>query len=184
LLFLKLRLALAAAGADILVDEVLDHEQRRRPVVELFAPVRTDVDADLAATLTDALGLRQFVVLGLARQVLRQTAAAVWPAPPFGLRRRTRLERRWGRILAHGRLSEEQELVGVNAFAARPVQAAQQQVEAVPQPLNVAIALVQRGQQFQDHALERGRVVGQVLGGSRREISSGVREAHAYYDVL
>jgi len=40
------------------VDEVLDHEQRRRPVIELFAPVRADIDAHLTAVRTDALGLR------------------------------------------------------------------------------------------------------------------------------
>jgi hypothetical protein len=59
--------------------------------------------------------------------------------------------------------------LGVDAFAARPVQAAQQQVDPVPVSLDVAIALVQRGQQFQDHALERGRVVGQLLGGGWRQ---------------
>src|SRR5262249_25682490 len=53
-----------------------------------------------------------------------------------------------------------------------------------PVSLDVAIALVQRGQQFQDHALERGRVVGQLLGGGWRQASSGVREAHANNDVL
>jgi hypothetical protein len=67
----------------------------------------------------------------------------VRPAPPLGLGRRCRLGRRRARVLASGRLSEEQQLVGVDAFAARAVQAAQQQVEPVPQPLDVAIALVQ-----------------------------------------
>jgi hypothetical protein len=38
--------------------------------------------------------------------------------------------------------------------------------------LVIAIALVQRGQQLQDHALERGGVVGQLLGGGRRQASS------------
>jgi hypothetical protein len=71
-------------------------------------------------------------------------------------------------------------LVRIEALAARSVQAPQQQVEAVPQRLVVAIALVQRGQQFQDHALERGGVVGQVLHGNRRQGSSGgVRDTHA-----
>jgi hypothetical protein len=96
------------------VDEVLDHEQRRRPIVELFAPIRADVDTRLAAALTDAVGLGQFVVPGLARQVLRQTAAAVGPAPPLGLRRLGWLGRRRARVLARGRLRKEQELVGVN----------------------------------------------------------------------
>jgi hypothetical protein len=75
-------------------------------------------------------------------------------------------------------------LVGVDALPARPVQVAQQQVDPVPQPVEVAIALVQRGQQFQNHALERGHVVGQLLGGGWRQASSGIREAHAYNDAL
>src|SRR5262249_56332927 len=54
----------AVTGADVLVDEVLNDEQRGRPVVELFAPVRADVEAEPAAALTDALGLGQLVVPG------------------------------------------------------------------------------------------------------------------------
>ena len=186
LLLLGLRLALTVTGAGILVDKMLDHEQRRRPVVELFAPVRADIDAHPAAGRAGAFGLGQLVMPGLAGQVVRQTAATVWPAPPLGLRRRCRLGRRFGgRVLARGHLREQQQLVGVEALAARPIQAAQQQVDPVPHRLVVAIALVQRGQQFQDHALERGHVVGQLLGGGRRQASSsGVREAHANNDVL
>jgi hypothetical protein len=56
-------------------------------------------------------------------------------------------------------------LVGIEALAARAVQAAQQQVEPVPQRLVVPVTLAQRGEQFQDHALERGHIVGQLLGG-------------------
>src|SRR5262249_59790696 len=55
----------AATGADIFVDEVLDHEQRRRPVIELFAPVRADIDAHLAAGRAGAVGLGQLVMPGL-----------------------------------------------------------------------------------------------------------------------
>ena len=45
----------------------------------------------------------------------------------------------------------------------------------------VALTLVQRREQLQDHALERARVVGQLLGGGRRQASGGgVREAHTY----
>lgn len=66
-------------------------------------------------------------------------------------------------------------------LAAWAVQAAQQHVEPVPQRLVVVPLLVQRGQQLQDHTLERGDVVGQVLGGGRRQASgSGAREAHPY----
>src|SRR5262249_58637953 len=118
-----LRLAFAARGTDVLVDEVLDHEQRRRPVVELFALVHADVDAHLAAPLADALGLGQLVVHGLTGQVFRHTTAAVRSAPPFGLRRRCWFGWRHGRVLARARLNEEEEVVGVDAFAARPVQA-------------------------------------------------------------
>jgi hypothetical protein len=125
------------------VDDVLDHKQRRRPVIELFAPVRADIDAHLAAGRAGAFGLGQLVMPGFAGQVGRQAAATVRPALPLGLGRRCWLGRGWCRVLARGHLREQQELMGVDAFAARTVQAAQQQVDSVPHPLDVAIALVQ-----------------------------------------
>ena len=109
------------------MDEVLDDEQRRRPVIELLALVHADVDAHPAAVGANAVGLRQFVVLGHARQVLRQAPAAVRLAAPLRLRRRRgRGGRGRGRPLAWtlGQLAEEQRLVGIEAFPARPVQAA------------------------------------------------------------
>jgi hypothetical protein len=118
---------------------------------------------------------------GLVGQILRQATATVWPAPPLGSGRRWRFGRRLlCGVLARGHLSEQQELVGIEAFAARPIQAAQQQIDPVPQSFDVAIALVQRGQQFQYHALERDYIVGQALGVGWQQASiSGVREAHA-----
>jgi hypothetical protein len=50
---------------------MLDHKQRRRPIIKLFTPVRADVDARLAAGRADTLGLGQLMVLGLAGQILR-----------------------------------------------------------------------------------------------------------------
>jgi hypothetical protein len=100
------------------VDEGLNDEQRRRPVVELFALVHADVDAHLAATLTEALGLGQLVVPGLAGQDLRQAAATVGSAPPLGPCRRRRFSQRCRRVLARGLLREQQGLVGVEALAA------------------------------------------------------------------
>jgi hypothetical protein len=58
----------------------------------------------------------------------------------------------------------------IGAFAARPVQAAEQQVEPMPQWLVVTALLLARGPQLQDHALERGHVVRQVLGRGRLQI--------------
>jgi hypothetical protein len=75
------------------MDEVLDYVQRRRPVIELLAPVRADIDAQLAAGRAGAFGLGQRVMPGLARQVVRQAAATVRPAPSLGLGRRGRLSR-------------------------------------------------------------------------------------------
>jgi hypothetical protein len=83
------------------------------------------------------------VVPGLAGQVVRLAVATVRPAPPLGLGHRCWLGRDGCRVLACGHLWEKQELVGVDAFAARPIQAAQQQVDPVPQRLVVAIAFVQ-----------------------------------------
>jgi hypothetical protein len=107
------------------MDEMLDHEQRRRPVIELFTPVRADIDARLAASGANAFGLGQLVMPGLAGQVGRQAAAAVRPAPPLGPVRCGRLSWNWCCVLARGHLREQQELVGVDAFATGPVQAAQ-----------------------------------------------------------
>ena len=125
LLSLGLRLAATVTGAGILVDKMLDHEQRRRPIVELFAPVRADIDAHLATGRAGALGLGQLVMPGLAGQVVRQAAASVGAAPTPGLVRRCWLGRGWCCVLACGHLGEQQELVGVDAFATRPLQAAQ-----------------------------------------------------------
>jgi hypothetical protein len=146
---------LATARADVLVDKVLDHEQRRRPVIKLFALVCADIDAHLAAGRAGAFGLGQLVVPGLAGQVGRQAAATVRPAPPLGLGRRGRLGRGGCRVLARSHLREQQELVGVAALAARPVQAAQQQVDPVPQPLVVTITLMQRGSSDRPARLRR-----------------------------
>lgn len=44
------------------MDEVLDHKQRRRPIVELFAPICADIDTHPAAVRTDTLGFGQFVM--------------------------------------------------------------------------------------------------------------------------
>jgi hypothetical protein len=161
------------------VDEVLDHDQRRRTVLELFTLVHADVEAYLAAVRADPFGLGQLVMPALAGQVLGQAPAAMRPAPPRGLGRRLGWRRRC--LGAPDRLHEQQELVRIVALAPRAVQAAQQPVEPVPQRLVVAPLLLECGEQLQDQAPERGHVVGQVLGGRRRQASgSGVREAHAY----
>src|SRR5262249_59221891 len=116
-LALRVRLSLTATGAGVFVDEMLNDDQRRRPVVELFAPVRADVDAYLAAALTDALGLGQLVVPGLARQVVWHPAAAMRTATPLGLARRCRFgRRRRRRGLVRGHLREQQGLVGIEAL--------------------------------------------------------------------
>jgi len=51
-----------AARTGVLVDEVLDHKQRRRFIVELFAPVCADIDTHPAAVWTETLGLGQLVM--------------------------------------------------------------------------------------------------------------------------
>jgi len=61
----ELRRSQTKTGAGVFVDEMLDDEQRSRPVVELFAPIHTNVDVCPAAALTDALGLGQLVMPGL-----------------------------------------------------------------------------------------------------------------------
>ena len=107
------------------MDKVLDHEQRRGPIVELFAPVGADVDAHMAAARAHALRLGQLVMPGLAGQVVRQTAAAMGLAAALGRGLGRRLSRR-GRVLARGQFGEQRRLVGIDTFAARPIQAPQQ----------------------------------------------------------
>ena len=59
------------------MDEVLDHEQRRRPIIELFTPICANINAHLATARAEALGLGQFVMPGLAWQMGRQAATAM-----------------------------------------------------------------------------------------------------------
>jgi len=111
--------------------------------------------------------------------MLGQAAAAVWLAAALGLLRFLPFGRR-RRVRGRDQLGEQQELVGVETLAARPIQAAQQQIEPVPQRVVVALVLLHRGHQFQDHALKRADIDRQVLGGERRRHSRRVGEAHTY----
>jgi hypothetical protein len=74
-------------------------------------------------------------------------------------------------------------LVGVEAFAARSIETAQQLIEAVPQCLVGTVAFLQSNQQFQDQPLERGGIIRQLFGRERRQGDSGVRGAHTLYDA-
>ena len=124
---------------------------------------------------------KRTVVPRLARQVRGQTPAAVRPAAALRRRRRRRLRfGRHRRVRAREPFGEQQELVGVEAFAARPVQPPQEQVEPMPQRLVVALVLPQGVQQLQDQALQGGHIVGQGRRGRRRWNRSGVRTAHGY----
>src|SRR6516165_4564090 len=124
---------------------------------------------------------------GLAWQVIRQTASAVGPTTPWGCPRGHRggagrcLVAGDGRVRVVGQVGKQQELVGVEAFAAWSEQPAQQYINAVPQGLVVPLAGTQGGQYFQEHALERGRVVRQLCGGGVWRSSSSVRDAHVSY---
>jgi hypothetical protein len=166
------------------VDDVFDDKQRCRFVIQLLAGVDADLFTQSPAAGTEPLGRRQDMVPLNTRQILRQTAAAMRPAFPLGFvlgcrwwrrRRRRRLLRR--------QIGKQQELIGVEAFAARTVQAPQQQFQAMLQCLMVAITLPQRGDQLENHALEHGRIVGQLLGGQGRLDSGGMSVAHAYLDA-
>ncbi len=100
---------LATAYTGVLVDKVLDDEQRRRVVIQLLAGVDADLFAEMATARTDPLGtVDQLVVLRHTWQILRQTAATMRPALPLGLllagRRGTRRER------IRRKVGEEQEV--------------------------------------------------------------------------
>jgi hypothetical protein len=155
------------------VDTVLDDPQRRGPVLELFAGIDADVHAPLAAAGAEPLGLGQRVVVDLARQVRRQSPAAMRPRPPWG--RLGHHRHRHGAFGCGRRRVEQQRLVGIIAFATRAVQAPQQAVEAVAQLGVVALAGAQADSQFHDQALERGDVIGQVCG-----VNGEGHRVHAY----
>ena len=155
------------------MDEVLADKEGRRSIIELFAHVRADVDTHVTAD-AQAFGLGQLVMDGVAFQVYRQAATTVGSPtlPRLAGRARLRLFRFGSGGLCFGRvmigrpsgLAKEQGLVGVEALAAWSVQASQQQVKPVAQPILVAAFFLQRGQQFQDHAFEDDRIVRQRVG--------------------
>lgn len=89
--------------------------------------------------------------------------------------------RRWlGNLLGRG-LSKQQRLVGIDRPGPRTIQPPQQGIEPSLQRFLVAAFAAQGADQFRDHLLEDGRVVGQGRGiKGRRRLRRGHVSAHAY----
>ena len=111
--------------------DMLDHEQRGRPVFELLAAVAADVAALVAATRAQPLGQGQFVMPGFAEEIRGQPPPAVRPGPPLRRLGFRRFRRRL-RDGVFGRDVEEQRLAGVETLASRPVQPSQQEIKPMP----------------------------------------------------
>ena len=152
---------------------MLPYKERGRLPIELFATAcAADIDTCLTAD-ADAFDLAEFVVHGSAWQVVGHSPTAVFAAPPLAGWRFLfgfvgRLVRR--RALAGGQITrsvivvgEQQKLIRIETLAARPIESLQEQVHALLRLLQIVVALPQRDHQFQDHLLERFRVVGELF---------------------
>ena len=94
----------------------------------------------------------------------------------------------WFRDLRGHRLEgvgNEQGLIGVEAFGAWAVDSPQEEVEAVLQLVVLASRVAERGEQFEDHLLEDGGIVGQRRRGIGKGLGRGGAGvfAHALLDV-
>ena len=180
-----------AVRAGVRAAHVFDHEQGRRLIVELLAALRADLDPALAALRAAALGFRQLVDPRHAPEILGQGPAAVGARLLLG--RCTRFGLGWDRVawfrdLRGHRLEgvgNEQGLIGVEAFGARAVDSPQEEVEAVLQLVVLASRVAERGEQFEDHLLEDGGIVGQRRRGIGKGLGRGGAGvfAHALLDV-
>src|SRR5438093_1505084 len=92
-------------------------------------------------------------------------AAGVSAATSAGTRRRFRRGR-------FAQLSKQQRLVGIETLAARSIETTQQLIQTLPQGIAVAALLLERGQQFQNHPLEGGRVIRQLLDRRQRVLAA------------
>jgi hypothetical protein len=93
--------------------------------------------------------------------------------------------------LAGEEFSEQELLIGMETLGPRPEQPPQQEMDPLLSVGQVTIALPQGKQQFQDHALEDGHIIGKLVGtgqgrqGLGQQGVSGawlsrIRVAHAY----
>jgi hypothetical protein len=152
-----------AVGTGVFRPHVLDHDQRRGDIFELFADFLADAMPHAAA-----VGAREFVggdVMHdpLAGQAPRQRLAAV-----AVLRRRTRRGRRLGGQIGSRRglglcqdlPSEEQELSGVDPLALRAVPLVEELFELVLELLVEMNLLTERREQFADEPMGGFQVVG------------------------
>src|SRR5262249_3256222 len=115
-----------AVRAGVSTAPVLDDEQRRRPVIELFAALGADLGSWLAAVGAAAFDLGQLVEDRDAREVLGQSLPAV--AAPLllcaGSLFGSRISGGWGPLRSGRRrvvegIGDQERLIGVESFGSR-----------------------------------------------------------------
>jgi hypothetical protein len=157
-------LALAALTG-VLDTLVLEDEDLGRLVVVLAGALDTDFLALAAAGGAQLLGRCQFVTTLLVAQRAGRPTPAMRLVGLATLARLLVTGWRWRRrrdfLLER---SEQQRLLRIDRVGTRTIPASQQGVEPLLQRLLVAAAGTQGAEQFGDHLLEDGRVIGQRRG--------------------
>ena len=155
---------LLAVAAGDLDPDMLDDEQRGRAIVEPLARLLPDRCALPPAPGAGPLLGRDFVDPPPARQVGRQrtpSMARERPGPRWGGRLRRRLRGRCGGSrLVLGRVHEEEQLVGIDSLRSRAVQPSQEEVEAMPELLDLPLRGPQAVRQLADHPVADDQVLG------------------------
>jgi hypothetical protein len=150
----------------ILETHMLPDEQTGRLVIELLLHVLGKLCTGDAAAGAKPLGFGQGVFQAAPRQIFGQRLAAMSLA--FGLYRLVRLVLGgWLGTLVCGRggvgsqFGEEPGLIGIEALGLGTIEPPQQQIETMLQPFAFVLLFLESAQQFDDHALEDGGIVGQ-----------------------
>ena len=173
--------------AAVLEADMVDHLEGGRLVVELRRALLADLAAFLATARAQAFDGRQVMLAAFVRQVRGQLLAAVAAPPSRG--RPGRGVARGGRrvVVGRGRVGlavqeggEQGRLVGVPAFGARAIEAAQPLVQALAEVFVIPALRLEAGQQFADHRLEEAHVIGQSVGVQGGSVRRGGHDRHAY----
>ncbi len=144
---------------------MLDDAQRRGDILKLFARLLPQRHAYYAAARAAPFRFGQRVDTRFANEVLWQALPTV--AAPRGRWRVRIIGNRWfrGNDGHRGRRREQQRLVRIETFGARPIEPTQQLVHPLLQGFAIVTFLTQCLQQLGEHAFEDDGIVGQVVQG-------------------
>jgi len=152
----------------------------------LFAGLFADLDSWGLAAWARLLGFEQVVNDAFADQVVRQfpTSVALLLGRRFRFQfggKAWRRRRRLG-LIDFAQESQETGLIGPELLALGAIQSTQQLIEPLLDAAQFAVPLVQEGQQFLDHPLQRYGIVRQMCVGGKSGSDGGVL-AHAILDA-